>query len=238
MDLQLDLHTHTLVSGHAYSTLQENIQVAKEKGLKYLGTSEHGPSLPGAPHIYYFQNMRVIPREMNGVKILRGVEANIIDFNGSIDMIPATLKYVDYIIASTHIPCLTPGTSEENTSAIIGAMKHPKVNIIGHPDDDRFPINMEAIVKAAKENNVLLELNNNSLDPTGFRENARDNIIDMLKRCMKHKVSIVVSSDAHISSLVGEFGYAEEILTELNFPEDLIINLKPQKFLSLINFAE
>jgi len=238
MDLQLDLHTHTLVSGHAYSTLQENIQVAKDKGLKYLGTSEHAPTMPGAPHIYYFQNMRVIPREMNGVKILRGVEANIIDYNGSIDMTKETLKYIDYVIASCHIPCLKPGTKEQNTNAIIQAMKHPKVQIIGHPDDSRFPLDMDLIVQAAKKEKVLLELNNSSLDPTGVRQNARENIKDMLKKCMKHKVVIVVNSDAHISSLVGGFGYAEEMLTELNFPKELIINLNPEKFLELINYTE
>lgn len=237
MKLQFDLHTHTLVSGHAYSSLQENIQVAKDKGLKYLGTSEHGPALPGAPHIFYFQNMRVIPREINGVNILRGVEANIIDYNGGIDMIAETTKYIDYIIASAHIPCLTPGTREQNTNAIIQCMKNPKVNIIGHPDDDRFPLDMELIVRAAKAENVLLELNNSSLDPTGFRQNARENIEDMLKRCMKHEVTIVVNSDAHIASLVGEFGYAEEMLTELNFPKELIINLNPERFLDLIGFT-
>ena len=238
MNLQFDVHTHTVVSGHAYSTLQENIQVAKDKGLKYLGTSEHAPAMPGAPHIFYFQNMRVIPREINGVKILRGVEANIIDYNGGVDMTSETLKFIDYMIASAHVPCLTPGTKEQNTNAYINVMKNPKVNIIGHPDDDRFPLDMELIVMAAKKENVLLEVNNSSLNPQGFRENAKDNIIDMLKRCMKHKVTIIVNSDAHISSSVGDFAYAEEILTELKFPEDLIINLFPEKFLELINFTE
>ena len=237
MELQLDLHTHTIVSGHAYSTLQENIQVAKDKGLKYLGTSEHGPAMPGSPHIYYFQNMRVIPREINGVKILRGVEANIIDYKGNIDMIPETLKFIDYAIASLHLPSFTPGTKEENTMAIIETMKNPKVFIIGHPDDDRFPLDMEKIVQAAKKENVLLEVNNSSLNPIGFRQNAEDNIIDMLERCMKHKVMIVVNSDAHISNLVGEFGFAKKILTELNFPKELIMNLYPEKFLELIDFT-
>ena len=238
MNLLFDVHTHTIVSGHAYSTLQENIQVAKDKGLKFLGTSEHAPAMPGAPHIFYFQNMRVIPREINGVKILRGVESNIIDYNGQIDMTPETLTFIDYVIASAHVPCMTPGNIEQNTNAVIQAMKNPKVNIIGHPDDSRFPLDMEAIVIAAKKENVLLEVNNSSLNPKGFRQNAKENVIDMLKRCMKHQVSIVVNSDAHISSLIGEFTYAEEILTELNFPKDLIINLYPEKFLDLIGFTE
>ena len=55
---------------------------------------------------------------------------------------------------------------------------------------------------------------------------------------MKHKVVIVVNSDAHISSLVGEFGYAEDMLTELNFPKELIINLNPENFLDLIDYTE
>ncbi|MGL6170157.1 MAG: phosphatase, partial [Fusobacteriaceae bacterium] len=67
MKTLVDLHTHTVVSGHAYSTLQENILSAKEKGLKYLGMSEHAPEMPGGAHLFYFSNIRVVPREVDGV---------------------------------------------------------------------------------------------------------------------------------------------------------------------------
>lgn len=238
MKFLLDVHTHTTASGHAYSSLQENVLAAKEKGLLYYGVSDHGPMLPGTAHIFYFQNIRVIPREMFGMKVLRGVEANILDEQGTIDMSPENMKYIDYVIASIHMPCFTSGGIDVNTNATINAMKHPKVNIIGHPDDGRFPIDYERIVSAAKEEGVLLELNNGSLNPTGFRSNVRENVMTMLKLCMEKQVPIIVNSDAHISMDVGEFGYAKEVLTELNFPKELIINLYPERFLEIIKFTE
>lgn len=239
MKILLDIHTHTIASGHAYSTLEENIRVAKEKGLMYYGLSEHGPKMPGAPQIYYYQNMRVIPRVVNGMKVLRGVEANIIDASGTIDMIDETLKFIDYVIASAHTPCLEYGDDEEaNTSMLINAMKHPKVKVIGHPDDSRFPLDYKRLVDAAKENNVLLEINNSSLNPVGFRQNADQNVEKMLKLCMEENLPVILSSDAHISSDVGNIEYILPILTKLNFPNELIINLYPEKFLELIDYKE
>ena len=41
MEYILDLHTHTIASGHAYSTIREMAQAASEKGLKLLGITEH-----------------------------------------------------------------------------------------------------------------------------------------------------------------------------------------------------
>jgi putative hydrolase len=238
MNFLMDLHTHTVESGHAYSTLQENIAVAKAKGLTHYGLSDHGPKMPGTAHLYYFQNMYVIPREFDGIKILRGVEANILDHQGTIDMNDVALTHIDYAIASMHLPCVLPGTKEENTSAMIAAMKHPKVVIIGHPDDSRYPLDYEKLVKAAKENNCLLEINNTSLNPRGFRKDSDKNVKTILELCKKENLPVVLGSDAHFSASVGEFGYILPILTELNFPEELIINSYPEKFLEMIGFAE
>jgi len=236
--IMMDLHTHTIESGHAYSTLEENIRAAKEAGIKYYGLSEHGPAMPGSPHIYYFQNMRVIPREINGVTILRGVEANIINDEGEIDMIPEWLKFIDYVIASVHIPVLPYRDKSHNTRVLVNAIKNPKVHIIGHPDDGRFPIDYETVVLAAKENQVLLEVNNASLNPIGFRQDAKKNSEDMLKLCMKEKVSVILSSDAHISMDVGNFEYIFPILEKINFPKELIMNYFPERFMEFIHFNE
>ena len=56
MNFVLDVHTHTLASGHAYSTIREMAQTASEKGLKLLGITEHGPKMPGSCPRHYFQN--------------------------------------------------------------------------------------------------------------------------------------------------------------------------------------
>ena len=70
----LDAHTHTVASGHAYSSLQEMAKAAADKGLEVLGITEHGPSVPGTCPTLYFKNMFVVPRRMYGVRLLMGCE--------------------------------------------------------------------------------------------------------------------------------------------------------------------
>lgn len=92
MNIYMDLHTHTIASGHGYSTLKENIEAAKEQGLTYLGLSEHGPAAAGGPHIFFFSNYRCIPRRYGDLRLFCGVEANIMDYEGSLDVEESILK--------------------------------------------------------------------------------------------------------------------------------------------------
>ncbi|MDO4268416.1 MAG: phosphatase [Eubacteriales bacterium] len=220
----LDLHTHTIVSGHAYNTLYEMIRSASEKGVELLGVTEHAPRIPGACHPFYFINFRVVPRTIYGVKLLLGCELNIIDYEGHVDLEPRHSKALDFAIASIHDPCYTNGTAAQNTSAYINAMKNPLVQIIGHPDDGRFPVDYESLVCAAKEHRVLLEVNSSSLHPQCSRVNARDNYITMLELCRKHQVSVIIDSDAHCEADVGNHARAHALLEEIGFPEELVVN--------------
>lgn len=225
MKALIDLHTHALNSGHAYSTVKENIEYAKINGLKFYGLSDHGVDMPGGPHQFYFHNIKVIPNEVNGVRVLKGMEANIIDYNGNLDIYDEnTTKHLDYLIASLHTVCLEPGTKEENTRATLNAMDKDKVKIIGHPDDGRYPIDYEPIVKKAKEKNILLEVNNSSLNSGSFRPNARENYKEMLKLCKEQGVRIIFGSDAHICYQVGKFENVEKLIEEVDFPKELVIN--------------
>lgn len=236
MKIALDTHTHTLASGHAYSTISEMAQAAKEKNLELLGITEHAMTMPGTCHQYYFENLKVVPRMMHGVRLLLGVEANICDFEGNLDMPDYLLGKMDLVIASLHVPTITPnGTKEQLTAAVIGAMKNPRVNIIGHPDDSRLPVIYEPIVKAAKETHTLLELNNSSLNPNGFRQNARENATEMLQLCKEYGVAITLGSDAHVACDIARYNYAMELLKELNFPEELVANTDVDKFFTFIN---
>lgn len=221
----VDMHTHTVASGHAYSTLHENIQFAKKHGIKILGLSDHGPNMPGGPELYFFNNLKVIPKEIEGIKILKGMEANILDTEGSIDKLdPRALPGLDYLIASLHTICFKPSTKEENTKAILNAMEIEKVKIIGHPDDSRYPLDYKAIVKKAKEKNILLEVNNSSLSLNTFRQGAKENIKTYLDFCKKYDVRIIMGTDSHICYDIGVFKNAEKAIEDANFPKELVIN--------------
>lgn len=231
----LDSHTHTIASGHAYNTIFEMVQAAKDKGLQLLGLTEHAMTLPGTCHEFYFMNLRMMPREIFGIEVMFGTEANIMDIEGTLDMSKNILKQMDVVIASMHTPCIKPGTEQENTQAYLNAMKNPYVNIIGHPDDGRYPVDMEALVKGAKEHHVLLELNNSSLHPLASRKNARQADVKMLKLCMQYEVPIILNSDAHSAFDVGNYQYSGELLAELDFPEELVVNRSVEEYKKFIN---
>uniref|UniRef100_UPI0040561E8B phosphatase n=1 Tax=Acetatifactor sp. TaxID=1872090 RepID=UPI0040561E8B len=235
MNIYMDLHTHTVASGHGYSTLKENIEAAKEIGLKYLGFSEHGPAMPGGPHEFFFSNFRCIPREHGDLRLFCGAEANIMDFDGKLDLNETLLKKMDYVIASLHPVCMTPGSVAENTRASILAMRNPYVKILGHPDDSRFPVEYEELVRAAKEEKVALELNNSSLHPQSARTGGRENIIKLLETCMKYHAPIILGTDSHICYTVGRFEDAQKVIREVGFPEELILNTKPESLPDLVN---
>lgn len=230
----LDAHMHTIASGHAYSTLSEMIATGRQKGLKLVGITEHTNKMPGTCHEIYFFNFKVIPRQQDGIEVRMGAEVNIMDYYGNTDFSEIAFSKIDYAIASLHDNCIDPGSQEENTSAIIGAMKHPKIKIIGHPDNGYYPVDYEKLAKAAKEYHVLLELNNSSAHPVTGRLNSRQNIKTMLKFCKQYQTDLIIDSDAHISYDVGNHIYIHEILDEVSFPESLIVNTSVDKFKQFI----
>ena len=228
MEYFMDFHTHTIAGGHAYSTLQENIAAAMQQGLKFLGYSEHGPMIPGGPHFLYFKNMKVLPREYGDLKLFCGVEANIMDYEGTLDLEEELLSQLDYCIASLHTLCCKPGTVEENTRAVVEAMRNPYVTILGHPDDSRYPLDYELVVKTAKKEKVLLEVNNASMNPKNARQNGRENVVTLLRTCMKYDCPVILGSDAHFSCAVGNFAEVLRVIEEVGFPKKLIVNVDPE----------
>lgn len=224
MEYQLDVHTHTLASGHAYNTIMEMAQAGYQKGLKLLGITEHAPMMPGSCHNLYFRNLIVVPRNICGIELMLGAELNILDYEGHFDLDEISLNRLDLRIASMHAVCIKPGTKKENTQAILGAIRNPYVDIIGHPDDGIYPLEYEPIVEAAKEHATLLEVNNNSLNPAGARKHTRENLISMLELCKAYKQPVIMNSDAHVFSDVGRRDFSEPLLKEIQFPEELIVN--------------
>ncbi|TQQ84367.1 phosphatase [Peptacetobacter hominis] len=220
----IDLHTHTIVSGHAYSTLKENIEMAKKRGILIYGSSEHAKMMPGTTHEIYFTNFKVVPDEIDGVRILNGIEANIYNINGDIDVDEKLYQKLDYIIASLHSTTFEDQGIEKNTEAVINAIKNPNVKIIGHPDDDRYPLDIDKVAKAAYENKTALEMNNGSLNPKSTRKNGAANIEKMLEACKKYGTMVIMGTDSHICYEVGDFEASLKLLEKVDFPEEQIIN--------------
>ena len=225
----IDLHTHTVASMHAYSTIREMATAAKEKGLALLGISDHAPAMPGTFHEIYFHNFKVIGHASYGVEIMMGAELNIMDETGRVDLPEKVLKKLHYGIASLHDLVIAPGSTAENTAALVGAMKNPYVNIIGHPDNPAYPVDVDALARAAAAEHVLIEMNNSSHDPHGSRPGSDRLARDLLAACRRHGAHILLGSDAHIDADVGEHGYTHAILEEIGFPTELALNDDPAR---------
>ena len=105
MKIEIDTHSHTLASGHAYNTIQEMASAAAKKGLRGLAITDHAVQMPGTCHIYYFQNLRVVPRQMCGIELLMGTELNILNEEGEVDFTQKLLEELDIAIASMHPQC-------------------------------------------------------------------------------------------------------------------------------------
>lgn len=239
MKIIADTHAHTLASGHAYSTIREMAAAAAKRGIQVLALTEHAPEMPGTCGLFYFQNLRVIPREMDGVRMLFGAELNIMDPEGRVDLPENTVKNLDIVVASIHVPCFGLGhTEQEVMSAYTEAMKKEYIHIIGHPDDSRFPIDYEILVKTAKETHTLLEVNNSSLHPQSFREGARENLLTMLDLCRQYEVFVTTGSDAHVDADAGNFSFARELLEYCNFPEELVVTTDFEKLKPYLNRKE
>lgn len=226
--LTADIHMHTLASGHAYGTIREMAEAAKAKELQLIGISEHAPGIPGTTDPFYYLNLEVIPRKINGVEVLHGCEVNVLN-GGKLSLEQKFMEYLDYAIVGIHRQCYEDEGREKNTTNLIECMKDPKVCFVSHPDDDHTPLNYERLVQAAKQYHVALEVNNSSLVKKAYRLNCYDNYRTMLKLCEQYRVPVIVSSDAHDPDWVGRFEEAYELLEELKFDEKLILNSDIEK---------
>jgi putative hydrolase len=230
MKFVLDTHTHTLASGHAYCTIKEMVAYAAEMGLEGIAITDHAPEMPGSCHKFYFHNIKIMPRKMSGIDVLFGSEVNIMDEEGTVDLHEKILGEMDIVIASIHPPCFGESRGiEGNTKAVVNAMKNPGIDIIGHPDDGRYELDYEVIVDMAKATGTLLEINNSSIRPGGFRKNTYENARKILELCKEKEVMVVLGSDAHVDVEIADTTYSSKVVREVGFPEELIANTSLEK---------
>jgi len=227
MNIEIDTHTHTVLSGHAHSTLIENAAWAKKAGLSGFVVTDHGPAIPSAPPDFNLSTLRYLPESIDGVRVYHGVEANIVDFEGTLDIREKYLKMPHFVIAGIHEIVIRSGGRSKDTQAVVGALQNKYVDVISHPDNPSYSLDYEAVVKEAARLNKLLEVNDHSFE---FRPGGLENAYIYLPLCIRYGVRIVVSSDAHSAFGMGEFDAALLALGNLDFPSELIVNATKERF--------
>lgn len=234
-----DIHTHCLSSGHGtHDTITDMARTAAEKPLQILGISDHGPATPQAADSSYFRNLRLADREKFGVQLLYGVELNILNTEGDVDLEDALTASLDYAFISMHHPVFPSGTVATNTEAYIRAMGHPNVRFLGHPDDGRFPVDYERLLTAAKENHVYPEINNASLMPGAYRKDGARHCLQILSLCKELSLPVLLSSDSHGRKHIGDMQYIFPLLSQCDFPPHLILNSDLSLFRQILNLQK
>ena len=226
MRIKFDTHTHTIACAHAYSTVSENAAYSAKIGMDGFAVTEHAPAMPDAPHEWFFGNLKNLPCELYGQKILIGAEVNILDLNGTLDLGNELLSRLDVVGASIHGPVYRDNGAADHTSAYEAAILHPGIDIICHSGSPDYVYDYEYIVKLAHDHNKLIEINNHSFY---VRKSSIVNCKRIAELCKKYGTGITVASDAHFFTDIGNFAYALEMLEETEFPEELIMNTTYEK---------
>lgn len=231
MAIIAETHSHTVACSHAYSTVTENARAAAQKGLRFLCVTEHGPKMTDGPYKWFFKNLpETVPDILEGVVILKGAEANIMDCRGTLDIEDADLERLDWVIASYHTVCCKPGTREDHTKGWMAVAENPLVDVIGHCGDMRFDFDYDRAVEAFARNGKIVEINAHSFD---CRPGSRERCREIALCCKKYRVRLVCSSDAHFHTQIGETAAALEMLREIGYPEELILNADFDRFLAV-----
>ena len=216
MNIIADLHMHTMVSNHAFNTVTEMARRACELGMFAAALTDHGPSMPDAPHPWYFYNLTTLPSRIEGIWLLKGVEANVRGTDGSLDIEPQEFErmQLDWVIASIHSDTLCPSLSEDEATQLwLNVAQNPYVDCIGHSESRRHRYDYDAVTKAFARCRKVVEINANSaVVRPGNEENMRE-----LALACKRKFDTVLP-----------------MLREIHFPEELVVNASRENLITVL----
>jgi len=236
MKVLTDIHTHTVASGHAHSTLMENINVAVQRGLELIAITEHDIHTTRTLDVHYFGScINHLPETINGVTLLKGVEVNILDATGKLGVDEKTLDRLDIVIASCHpptpsSPTFVPDNDESFLKTYKAVIDNLQVDILGHITMCPHLKYLDEIINLAKAKNKLIEINNSHF----VNPRSEKSVKLLIEICMNKKASVVVNSDAHFCTQVGDFDMLCEYLKQIKFPEELIINRTKETLLEFL----
>jgi len=227
--LKVDLHTHSIASGHAFNTIYEMVSEAKERGIKLIGMTEHGPAMGGAPYPGYFSMSDEID-ELYGVKVLLGIEANILSKEGKIDLSDELLKKQGIVLAGLHSRTPYQNNSlENNTLATINAMRNPLVQIISHPYHVKFPVDIKKVFDEATQTKTLLELNNRRFYYEASNESFLNAYRELVEYSKKYGYPLIIGSDAHVAKKIGEDSSVMAVSDQIGLTSDILLNSNPEE---------
>jgi putative hydrolase len=230
----IDLHIHTVASGHAINTLQEIVKTAREKKMEAIAITDHGPRSmdgPGWPYFYVLCNR--VPKIIDSLHIFKGIEANILDTRGNTDIPLDLLSQFDLILAFMHpITNYKDRGMKKNTKAILNAFdKNPGIDILAHPLATWYPFDLKKVVQDACSRGIALEFNEATFK---YRQLDKKNIDLLVEQTLLHDGRFVISSDAHYAGAIGSDEESRKIINDYHIPETHILNTSLEKVFAFI----
>ncbi len=199
-DIRGDLQSHTKASDGKFS-LEEMADAAKERGYEYLAITDHSKRVTmahGLDEKRLLEQIKQIDKlneKFNGFRVLKSIEVDILK-DGTLDLSDDVLKELDIVICSVHYN--TNLSKKEQTERVLRAMDNPYFNIMAHPtgrligDREPYEIDLEKIMKAAKEQGCFLEIN---------AQPDRLDLSDVHAKMAKEMgLKLAISTDAHTVS--------------------------------------
>ncbi len=240
MKLTADFHTHTIFS-HGKGTILENAISAKEKGLKQIAITDHGFSHPAFrishKKLPLMRELCSEAENQTGVKVLLGIESNILGIKGKTDLKGEDYFKFDLFLAGIHKFILYDGINEwfnlyganliarlkdkpsenlikRNTKIYINTIKNNPIDILAHPNYC-FYADIVEVAKCCRDYGTYFEIN------------ARKTYLtdDEWDKIAKTGVKFVIDSDAHESSVVGRIDNAVSMIERVNINKNQIVNV-------------
>ena len=200
-DIRADLHTHSTWSDGKLS-IREMAQAAIRRGLKILAVTDHSGSLGVAGGltaeelVAHRAAIDEVQAELgDAILLLQGSEVEI-RADGSLDYPDEVLAQLDIVIASLHVSLRQP--RQQVTERLINTIRNPHVDVIGHPTGRMIPnregadLDMDAVLAAALEHGVALEINAHP---------SRLDLDDVYaRRAIDMGILLTINTDAHSES--------------------------------------
>lgn len=235
-DIQGDLHMHTTASD-GKNSIAEMAEAAIQRGLQYIAITDHSKNLAmingldDERALQHIQRIREVDEEFAGrIRIFAGIEVDILA-DGALDLADETLAQMDVVIASVHSRFEQP--REEMTARLVRAVENPNVHILGHPTGrqilrrEPYALDTGAVIRRCAELGVAVEHN-----AAPERLDLSDRDLRFAREC---GCKIVISTDAHITRVVGEWRYGiRQLRRAWLTASDVLNTLPPAEFLAAL----
>ncbi len=217
--IAVDFHVHSIFSLCGLHTVLELLERARALGMKGFAVTDHGLTFGGRLNSVFFERF-VSPDPQ--IRILKGIECNVLDQNGNIDLPGEFVRFLDLVLLGIHSNSEKGLTKKEYTGMLLRALqKNPMVDVVTHPNDPNYPVDYAALAAAAAASGAALELNNSKII---YARSTEAEAVNLLIACKENGCNVAVCSDTHAIHELGDDSAVAQLLERVAFPEALLVN--------------